>query len=206
MPGGFFKSKEPQQGAAKMAWTQDKLNQWQQFATSFNERCEQGGKITGEDIGRLRFIAFNHRQETNIDDFPTLILNKLMELGRQIKKAVIHTAKLTGISAKELSDGLVDAESISWQHAIESANTRKPSKPEPKKRNGTANAKMLAKIQADPDSRGWKIKQWMGFLKVKSPATVHATPAWKQLSMFRDEQNATRALDRHRKNTPRRRI
>lgn len=62
----------------------------------------------------------------------------------------------------------------------------------------TINARMIETIQSQPDAMGWNCRQWAQHLHCGRPAVV-ATPTWKDLTMRRERDKATRATDRRRR-------
>jgi hypothetical protein len=59
------------------------------------------------------------------------------------------------------------------------------------------NARMLDKIQRDPESRGWTVTQWQTHLQCARDS-IHRTPTWKELSAGRKVLAADRALSKRR--------
>jgi hypothetical protein len=74
----------------------------------------------------------------------------------------------------------------------------------PNNRGKNVNARMLEKMQNDPECRGWTSKQWANDLGCKPPS-VTATKTWKELAPIRAKQNAERARDRQGRGAGRRR-
>jgi hypothetical protein len=60
------------------------------------------------------------------------------------------------------------------------------------------NARMLEKIHADEECRGWPCTQWAKFLECSRPSVV-ATAVWKDLTMSRALDKAERAKTRRHK-------
>jgi hypothetical protein len=87
---------------------------------------------------------------------------------------------------------------------VEQSKRRKDaerSKPGPGK---NVNARMLDKLQRDPEAEGWTAKQWATCL-VCSESTVKETLTWRMLCDRRATAKAERAMDRSRNRRPSRR-
>lgn len=86
-----------------------------------------------------------------------------------------------------------------WRRLVESRGDVKPKTVKSSKfSKKNVNARMLEKMHADPECRGWTCTKWASFLNCSRTSVVD-TSAWKELKILREVQKAERAKSKRRK-------
>jgi hypothetical protein len=79
----------------------------------------------------------------------------------------------------------VDSNSPNTKEVAKAGDTPETNKQETaiKPPKVSVNARMIDRLQRDPDSAGWSIRQWVEAMGCRSTSTIHRQPTWKAMQL-----------------------